>query len=157
MLLLKDIARLTKCIEIAGEDITNKQYDEMLKAMTKDKIDMLNDSLKAKVKIPRKLTNAISGAVAGIIKAGMDFSTQIAKDVLKIAGWSNPLSNSFSPGSIAEYFIELYGEDEEARKYGEIAQKNYDKNFKKGQKRMKEAREILKKQKAILEIINKGS
>ncbi|OHD16091.1 MAG: hypothetical protein A2086_03375 [Spirochaetes bacterium GWD1_27_9] len=151
-LLLRDIARLTKCIEVAEEDLTAAQYDAMVKSLTKDKVDMLNDSLKKKVKIQKDLTNAIGGAVVGVIKKGMDFSLQIANDVAKIANWTLNL-DAFS---IANYFVNLYGTDKEAQAVGKKAGETFQQNFDRGKKRMDEAKKILDKQKAVLEIISKN-
>lgn len=151
LLLIKDIARITKSIEVTEKDITEKEYDEMLANLTQDKLDMLNDALKKKVQIQNDLSDALGASVGAIIAAGADFALQLADDVLKIAKWSNPMSPN--PGAIANYFIKLYGNDEQARKYGKVAADNAGKNIKKGQAKMKKSQEILKKQKAILKLI----
>jgi len=151
MLLLKDIARLTKAIEITEGDMKESQYDDMLKGLTQDKLDMLNDSLKEKAKIQKQLTDAIGGAVVAVVKKGSDFVTQILGDAVKIANWTL----NMDAGAIANYFINLYGTDKEAQRVGKLAGDKFQQNFDRGKARMDQAKKILDKQKKILDIINK--
>ncbi|HOV13554.1 MAG TPA: hypothetical protein PK771_04665, partial [Spirochaetota bacterium] len=116
MLLLRDIARLTKAVEITSEDMKASDYDAMLKGLTEDKLAMLNDSLKQKAKIQKQLTDAIGGAVVAVVKKGMDFALQITNDALNMAAWT--LNGEV--GKIASYFVNLYGTSEEAQRVGKL-------------------------------------
>ncbi len=151
MLLLRDIARLTKAVEVTEEDMNASDYDAMLKGLTEDKLAMLNDSLKAKAKIQKQLTDAIGGAVVAVVKKGLDFAGQIAKDALNLTSWT--LNGEV--GKIASYFVNLYGTSEEAQRVGKLAGTKFQQNFDRGKARMDQAQKILEKQKAILAVIGK--
>lgn len=149
MLLLKDVARLTKAIEVTEGNLKSEDYDAMLKGLTEDKLAMLNASLKEKAKIQKKLTDAIGGAVVAVVKKGFDFGLQIADDVVKLTSWTL----NMEAGKIANYFISLYGTTDESQRVGKLAGQKFQQNFDRGKARMDEAQKLLDKQKAILALI----